>query len=336
MSRKLVISLFTTAAVLLPALPANAAVTLGSDLTGTPFGSTPCVGSTTDPCMLAMTSLPGRMMAAPTDGVIIRWRVKGNNAGTPVGLTLRVIRPTGAGSFVAISTSAPASFPTTVPDTMIAPATQQPVKAGDLIALVVQPPSNNFEFQVATNTPGLNMARWQPPLAEGDPASPPTSTVPDTAELLYNADVEPDADCDGLGDETQDPQVVPGGCSPAAAAAAPLAGLASLAGGVVKTNGKRISLTFSCPGGGGACSGNSVSLESARPVNAGGAAAAKAKRILVGSASFTIPAGASQAVSVPLSKRARKVLRERRKLPVNATVTGAGHSTTVSLTIKLK
>jgi hypothetical protein len=330
MSRKLVVSLFTAAMLLVPALPASAAVTLGSDLTGAPFGGTPCTSTTTDPCMLAMTFLPGRMMAAPTDGVIVRWRVKGNSSANPVDLTLRVIRPVG-GSFTAISTSSTATFPMTGADTTIAPTTQQPVKAGDLIALNVQPPSNNFQFQTASTTTGLNMARWQPPLADGS-TSPPTSTVSDTAELLYNADLEPDADCDGLGDETQDP-VVAGGCLPAAGLKA---GVATLPGGVVKTKGKSVSLTFGCPAAGGACSGNSVSLQSAKPVNLREATAAKGKRIAVGSASFTIPAGGGQAVTVPLTKRAQKVLRLRRKLATNATITGGGRTTTASLTIKLK
>jgi hypothetical protein len=31
-------------------------------------------------------------------------------------------------------------------------------------------------------------------------------------EVFYNADVEPDADCDGLGDETQDTSIAPDGC----------------------------------------------------------------------------------------------------------------------------
>jgi hypothetical protein len=336
MSRKLVISLCMSAALLLPAVPAQAAVTFGSDLTGTPAAGTPCPSTTTAACMLAMTSLPGRMMAAPTDGVIVRWRVKGNSSANPVDMTLRVIRPSGGGSFTAINTSPTATFPMTVLDTTITPATQQPVKAGDVIAVVVQPPSNNFEFQTGITQVGLNIARWQPPLADGSTSPPTLPPQNDTAELLYNAELEPDADCDGLGDETQDPQVVPGGCSPAAPAAAPLAALASLAGGVVKTKGKTISLMLSCPAGGGPCSGNGVSLRSAKPVNAGRAAAAKAKRIAVGSASFSIPAGASQAVGVRLTKRARTVLLQRRKLATKATITGAGRSTTASLTIKLK
>ena len=100
----------------------------------------------------------------------------------------------------------------------------------------------------------------------------------------------------------------------------------------MKTKGKSISLTFGCPAGGGTCAGNSVSLQSAKPVSVGDAAAAKAKRIAVGSASFTIPAGASQPVTVRLTKRARMVLLQRRKL---ATISGAGRSIASSLTIKL-
>jgi hypothetical protein len=42
---------------------------------------------------------------------------------------------------------------------------------------------------------------WKPPLGDGE-ARAPFSTIDD--ELLVNADIEPDCDGDGLGDETQD------------------------------------------------------------------------------------------------------------------------------------
>ncbi len=68
----------------------------------------------------------------------------------------------------------------------------------------------------------------------------------------------------------------------------------------------------------------------------GKASVAKAKRIAVGSASFSVPKGGSQAVTVPLTKRARQALRQRKKLPVNATITGGSTVTTTALRIKLK
>ena len=43
---------------------------------------------------------------------------------------------------------------------------------------------------------------WQPPLLDGEPARSATGQI--SLELLVNADVEPDADHDGYGDETQD------------------------------------------------------------------------------------------------------------------------------------
>jgi hypothetical protein len=44
---------------------------------------------------------------------------------------------------------------------------------------------------------------WTPPLADGAVAPPPTDVCVQL-ESVYNADVEPDADGDGFGDETQD------------------------------------------------------------------------------------------------------------------------------------
>ena len=329
MGRKLIISLCLAVALLLPALPSQASVTLGSDLTGTPFGGTPCPNTTTDPCMLAMTSLPGRMVAAPTDEVIVRWRLKGNSSANAVDVALRVIRPAGGGAFTGVGSSA-ATFPKTTTDLTISPAAQLPVKAGDLISLAVQPPSNNFVWQTATGQLGLNIVRWQPPLADGSTLAPNLPAQTDTAELLYDADLEPDADCDGKGDETQDP-LVSGGCLPAKAARIPSTS--------VTTKGKTISLSLECPAAGGNCTGNQLSLQSARPVALIAATAKKRRRkqISIGGASFTIPAGGTQTVSVALSGQAKSALRRAGKLAANARITASGASpVTAPLAIKLK
>jgi hypothetical protein len=53
---------------------------------------------------------------------------------------------------------------------------------------------------------GQTTAERYIPALGADPAAPlPDSDIATTYELLYNATVEPDADGDGLGDETQDP-----------------------------------------------------------------------------------------------------------------------------------
>jgi hypothetical protein len=332
MSRKLVISVITAAALLLPVLPARAAVTIGSDLSAAPFGGLGCAGAA---CTWASTGIPGQQTTSPIDGVVVRWRLRVGETGLGgQQIRLKVVRPTGGGEYTAVDVSdTHGPLAASATDTTHLFPTTQLIKAGDGIALDADS-ANVGNLVVDGSTASTTELRWDPALPIGT-SRPPNNTFT-SGEILLNADVEPDADCDGLGDETQDPQVVSGGCTPTNSSPPHGGGVAALAGGVVKTKGKSVSLTFSCPAAGGDCSSNSVSLRSAKPVSIGTAETAKNKRIAVGSASFTIPAGTSQAVTVPLTKRAQKVLRQRRKLATTATITGGGHSTTASLTIKLR
>src|SRR3954454_19618656 len=74
---------------------AQGSTTIGSDLAGTPAGSPSCAPQR---CTFWQTSLPGRMTAAPVEGVIVRWRVKAGmtRAGSET-LRLRVVHPQAGG-----------------------------------------------------------------------------------------------------------------------------------------------------------------------------------------------------------------------------------------------
>jgi hypothetical protein len=88
-----------------------------------------------------------------------------------------------------------------VSDTVLTFAAQQPIAAGDQIAF--ESTFGNPAVRTADKA-GVTWLLWEDPsLAVGatklpEPDSPPAS------EVLVNADVEPDADGDGFGDETQD------------------------------------------------------------------------------------------------------------------------------------
>jgi hypothetical protein len=177
---------------------ANAADTIGSDLSPGPSNSGTC-SPAKDPCTVAnLPPLGGEELSSPIDGVVVRWRVRASNdepGGTP--LRLRVIRPAAGGLFTAISSSATREFPDSPMATKIF-ATRQSIAAGDQIALDVSPPSGNLMINAPSDG---TWARWQPPLADGETRAP-TAVLP--RESTFNADVEPDADDDGFGDETQD------------------------------------------------------------------------------------------------------------------------------------
>jgi hypothetical protein len=188
------------AVVALLAVPASGhgAITIGSDM-GPPAGSGGCLSS---PCTWATDTVPGRTFRSPMDGVVVRWRVKGARGE----LRLRVLRPpkpddgntaTGAGSS---EIRTPSSTAEEAFDTRL------PIQAGDRIALDQLEPSvlSSPSPAVGTRTdPSATRDRWVPPLADGETR---TADVPDESnEVVYNADIEPDQDRDGLGDETQDP-----------------------------------------------------------------------------------------------------------------------------------
>jgi hypothetical protein len=202
----------TALALCASASPATAAVTIGEDTSSAPNNA--YIGCTLDPsivCTEAQVQHPTKSYAAPFDGVIVRWRIYGF---TPV--TLRVLRPAGGGAYIGVGSSA----------TEIAGglgekvfATSLPIHMGDLIGLNI-----SGAGAVGVNlTAGAVFAHFNPALADGDTRAP-TQSIPEA--LLYNADLEPDADGDGFADETQDQCVgqagSANGCLPPPSGAAPI------------------------------------------------------------------------------------------------------------------
>jgi hypothetical protein len=207
----------TVAATLLVPASASAAVTIGSDLAPDPTAPVSC-GPGDPACTIANTVVQGASTGSPFDGVVVRWRVRSaeaNAGGNPA--RLKIVRPNGAGTFTGLSTSATQ----VIPDTMGVPttftfATQQPIATGDLVALDVNTPHNSFDIRNLTST-DVSWIRWAPPLLDGQTRSPSGAFT--GGEHMFNADVEPDCDGDGLGDETQDPDT--SSCNPSPPDGAP-------------------------------------------------------------------------------------------------------------------
>jgi hypothetical protein len=187
--------------------PASAAVTIGSDMAppavaddcGTPGLSCTVLQETLSNQTFAVPSIPG----SPGRGVIVRWRVK--EASGP--LRLRVLRPGPSGRTV-VASSAVATSPGPGVQTF---ATRIPVATGDLIAVDILGGTLGLrdhapvQYPLPPQPPTVTAVEdvWIPPLPDGAVAPPPT-VINDGLEDVYNADVEPDADGDGFGDETQD------------------------------------------------------------------------------------------------------------------------------------
>lgn len=170
---------FAATWILIAASGAQAStVTIGSPLTASFVSNTICGA----PCTFAQTALPGAVVASPSDGTIVRWRI--NGASGPGGFKLRVLHPAGFGTETGSGTSAegkPVSIGTQVF------ATSLPIHAGDLIGIDITDPGEKLG---TVSTAGSMVALWVPPLADGStlgPNFPPFGPL----ELAFNADVQP-------------------------------------------------------------------------------------------------------------------------------------------------
>lgn len=194
MTKRLALIASTFVVVALAAVPtAGAAVTIGSDLTRTPFESSFCPAK----CSWTQTALTGRNARAPQSGVLVRWRIKTDGPSGPI--AIRVMRPGAGTELTGIATGADVTasaagisvFPVRIP-----------IQAGDALGI-------DFD---STNTAGIkpdgpgevdNVALYHTPnLLDG--TTLPAFAVNTGTELLLNGDIESDTDQDGFGDESQD------------------------------------------------------------------------------------------------------------------------------------
>jgi Ca2+-binding RTX toxin-like protein len=187
--RALVSSCVPFVLLLAGAQPAAAAQTFGSDLTLAPDSGPAC--DMAGPCTSALESVRSggaHPAKAPASGVVVRFRAV---TGIDATITFRLVRFSSSESGRGVGTG---------PQVFVAAGgvrtfdARLPIQAGDAVAY-------DGEIALYSVTEGAShYVRWQPPLDETDR---PRSTQ-DTREVLLNADVEPDADADGFGDESQD------------------------------------------------------------------------------------------------------------------------------------
>jgi hypothetical protein len=143
---------------------------------------------------------PGNQYAAPSPGVITSWSFQASFGAVPQGLKLKVGRPAGGTDFTIVGESAPknptASQLNTYTDVSI------PVQTGDVIGLY--PGSAVFEahfLRTVDESAGFGGVLHAGDLAPNDTDS---FTGPFSYQFDVSAKLEPDADHDGFGDETQD------------------------------------------------------------------------------------------------------------------------------------
>ena len=195
------------------------------------------------------------------------------------------------------------------------------VHAGEILGLYYTTPGTACQY----GTPDGDSTRYKA-AGTSDPAVGTTysTTAFDSSDRLnLSAQLEPDADHDGYGDETQDQcptdGVTQGTCpvvqvpGPILFPPAPFGGIAVAAQTVTVRHGK-VTLRLSCPTSAqGSCTGTDT-LSTAGKVAVRRIAAAKKRRtriLKLGKGVFTIPAGTTGKVTIKLNRSATKLLARK-------------------------
>jgi hypothetical protein len=187
-------------ALLFAAPGAQAAVYFGSDLTQLPLSSTNC-GSAPDGCSLfnsAVHTGNAYSLTSPMTGVVTGITMKKHVADPGTWQTIQVH---------AVQRLAPTSWTRSMASTSIHPSdtgglqafnVRFPINVGDYVGLS----GSGIIYPLGPATGATMETTYPNPLnPNGSPGS--SGNVPNI-ELLVRARVEPDADHDGFGDETQD------------------------------------------------------------------------------------------------------------------------------------
>jgi thrombospondin type 3 repeat protein/Big-like domain-containing protein len=178
------------AALLVIAAPARADVTIGSTLQQPPNLGAGCPAQEPD-CTVATTTPASGQLTAPSAGIITRWRIYApadpQNA-QPA--RLQVIRHGASDAFATGESAqvAPSAGRINLFETRVA------IAAGDQLALKKE------GLAVYLRNGAGTTELWSPALG----ATPAAPSLSGPAEVLINADIEPDGDADEYGDETQD------------------------------------------------------------------------------------------------------------------------------------
>lgn len=181
-------ALLLVAALAIAAPPARAATTFGST---SPTGTSCASG----PLTIIQTGSPAITYAAPNAGVITSWSYKAGSM-PPATIKLRVVRPTStAGTYTTIGLTQTVS-PSA--NQLITSPARIPVAANDFIGFTT---TSATGFDCGGFAAGFNYAtlHLDPALGSTDAYAPAAGV-----QVNISATLEPDADGDGFGDETQD------------------------------------------------------------------------------------------------------------------------------------
>jgi hypothetical protein len=174
------------------ATTSEAAVTIGQTFT-------PDVGWGGSGTIIQTTS-PGGSYVVPSDGVITRWSFEAA-AETAPPLKLKILRPAGGNDFTTVGES---QLETPTSGTLNSWPTRIPVKAGDLLGEYYSNDITPLREDSSYHSNEISSGSGDPSV---DPPPGTTANYPPSGgdyQIDAAAVLEPDADQDAFGDETQD------------------------------------------------------------------------------------------------------------------------------------
>ena len=186
MRRTLVISTIGIGLLIAPACQAWAATTIGETFD-------PTDGGVCSPAPRTFLQTAPDQYVVPSAGVITSWSYQA--AASPPQLRLKVARPQGGDMFLIVGESSPQA---PGPNALATYPTRISVEAGDALALTITADGECYR-NVAPSY------HWRNLFADPAVGTSPTFDADNTGlQFDIAASLEPDADHDGFGDETQD------------------------------------------------------------------------------------------------------------------------------------
>jgi hypothetical protein len=338
-------------ALLLVPTSASAAVTLGPDISSPGDVGYGCQEGLTGKCSFVHLPGAGFTAQAPSDGIITRWRFRAGccNPAQTVDRTvrLRVFKQTTTyepyyRSAQAVRTGAAftvAAGGLLTADSIVDVPVRVKISAGELVGVDTE---YSFDFN---GFGGSQLLFLQPAPPDGGNAYGNTFGA-----ISMNVDVEPDADGDGYGDETQDcrpsdpsshqsctpsnpPPVTPPPVYKPGPCESNCGGGGVSFGGVPApfppSSGLGVFVQVKCPAGvTGFCGGFVVA---SLP---GATAAAKAKRIVLGRVKYKVVPGGQKKVRLKFNRKAKRLFRRKRTRTIVITIHPSG-GTPVSVKRKI-
>ena len=192
--------------------PASGYVTIGT--THVPDPNTSQAVSWPSPSVLFNVGAPADTpLLASSSGVITRWRLYTGDVTAGSTLQLRVILPEGGDNYRMIASGAVETLPQSLGQSNLQSFTSNlPIIAGQGVGVIKTHPGGGFlEVTVPQSVPAPSPWRWgsiSPPPVDGASGGAAIFDNPGPGGvdgfLAFSADIEPDADGDRFGDETQD------------------------------------------------------------------------------------------------------------------------------------